>query len=217
MKNENLKPPITIGETIYQYIKREVINGKFKLNQRLQEKEIAARFGVSTTPVREAFHRLSAEKYLTINTRREVIVAGATLEQIKEVFEVVRVLDAFASKKAQKNLTDIDIIELKKLTEKLGIYYKNKKIQLYDNENLKFHDKLWSASGNEFLYQSLIHFVEKTTFYRNQLISLDRYMSWLDKSYKDHLDIMKAIEKRDAEKIENICKSHWGKGFLDKK
>lgn len=215
MKNKNFKPPITIGETIYQYIKKEVINGKFKLNQRLQEKDVAELYGVSTTPVREAFQRLSAEKYLTINTRREVIVAGATLEEIREVFEVVRALDTLATKKAQKRLTNEDIIELKKMTEKLGVHYRSKKIHLYDKKNIEFHNKLWKSSSNEFLHKTLINLVEKTTFYKNQLISLDKELSWLDRSYKDHLDIMKAIEKRDTGKIEKILMSHWGRGFLD--
>lgn len=214
MKNKNFKPPITIGETIYQYIKKEVINGKFKLNQRLQEKDIAKLFGVSTTPVREAFHRLAAEKYITINTRREVIVVGATFKEIREVFEVVSALDALATEKAQKKLTNEDIIELKKMNGKLGSYYRSKKIHLYDKQNIKFHNKLWESSGNEFLYNTLIHFVEKTTFYKNQLISLNEELSWLDKSYKDHLDIMKALEKRDPEKVEKILMSHWGRGFL---
>jgi len=217
MKNTIFKPPITIGETIYQYIKKEIINGKFKLNQRLQEKDIADLYGVSTTPVREAFHRLAAEKYLTISTRREVIVAGTTLEEIKEVFEVVRALDTLATKKAQKRLTNEDIIKLKKMTETLGIYHRSKKIHLYDKENIELHKKLWKSSGNKFLYNTLTHLVEKTTFYKNQLISLDEELSWLDKSYKDHLDIMKAIEKGDTEKVEKILMSHWGKGFLGEK
>jgi len=117
--NKAFELPATISETIYKHLKNAIIEGELKPNQRLQEKEIAKLFRVSTTPIREAFQRLSADKYIIISARKEVIVASTTLEEIKELFEVVRVLDAFATKKSLKNLTDNDITELKKMTEKL--------------------------------------------------------------------------------------------------
>jgi len=212
--------PSTISETIYRYLKKTIIECKLKPSQRLQEKEIAELFKASTTPVREAFQRLSAEKYIIINARRDVIVASATLEEIKELFEVVRVLDALASKKAMKRLSNKDIAELKKMTQKLNNFYKQKKIYDYVKENLKIHYKIWKACGNKFLYQSLVNLAEKYTFYGNQVFFLtDKPVerpSFFDRSHKDHMDLMKAIEKRDAKQVEKILLAHWGKGFLGK-
>jgi len=218
--NKAFEVPTTISKTIYKYLKNAIIEGKLKPNQRLQEKEIAELFRVSTTPIREAFQRLSAEKYIIISARKEVIVASATLEEIKELFEVVRVLDAFATKKSLKNLTNNDITELKKITEKLDNFYKQKKIQAYVKENLRVHDKLWKACGNKFLYQSLVNLSEKYTFYANQVFFLtDKSTdntSFLDKSHKDHIDLMKAIEKKDGYRVEKLLLYHWGRGFLGK-
>lgn len=215
---KTIEIPSTISETIYRYLKKAIIEGKLKPRQRLQEKGIADLFRASTTPVREAFQRLSAEKYIIINARKDVMVASATLEEIIELFEVVRVLDTFASKKAVKRLNDEEIADLRKMTGRLGNFYKKKKIYDYVKENLRIHHKIWKACANKFLHQSLVNLGEKYTFFSNQVFSLtnepNKQPSFFDQSYKDHIDLMKAIEKRDVTQVENILSSHWGKGFL---
>lgn len=221
--NRSFPIPSTITEIIYDYVKNSIINGQFKPGQRLHEKEIAAQFQVSTTPVREAFQRLFAEKYIVINARKDVVVASVSIEELRDFFEVVRVLDALASKKAISQLTSEDIKELKEMTKRLGKYYREKKIAEYVAENLKIHYKIWSACGNKYLHQFLVKMGEKYAFYGNQLIFMTfkketaERPSFMDSSHKDHLDIMDAIEKRDAERLEQILLSHWGKDFLDKK
>jgi len=214
MKNKSLKAPITISETIYQYIKKSIINGEFEPNQRLHEKEIAELFSVSSTPVREAFQRLSAESYLILNARKEVIVAELSSEDIKDLFEIIRVLDAFATKKAIENIADRDIGELKRMTERLNELYKKKRIQPYIKQNSKIHEKIWINCGNKFLYHSLVDLLEKAIAFGDIVNSyFSSIPSYFERSYKDHLELMTAIEKRDVEEVEKIINSHWGKDF----
>lgn len=215
-----LTPPATITETIYAYLKNAIIQGKLRPGHRLQEKNFAELFHVSTTPVREAFQRLFAERYIIINARKDVVVAKATREEIREFFEVVRALDALASKKAVRKLTAKDIVELKRMTGRLGQFYSQKKISDYVAQNLKIHYKIWKACGNEFLYQSLMRMAEKYTFYGNQLFFVifaqqAEERSFLDSSYQDHIRLMQALEKRDSQEVERLLLSHWGKGFLE--
>jgi len=223
MEHHPFQIPATITEIIYEYVKKSIINGQLKPGQRLHEKEIAAQFQVSTTPVREAFQRLFAEKYIVINARRDVVVSSVSVEELRDFFEVVRVLDALASRKAISHLSDEDIKELKEMTRKLGKFYQEKKIAEYVAENLKIHYKIWSACENKYLYQFLVKMGEKYAFYGNQLIFMTfkdasaKRPSFMDSSFKDHLKLMEAIEKRDAERVEKILLSHWGKDFLDKK
>jgi len=214
VKNKSLKPPITISETIFQYVKKSIINGKFKPNQRLQEKEIAKIYSVSTTPVREAFQRLSAEKYLILNARKEVIVAELSSKQIKELYEIIRVLDVFSSKKALENITDKDISELKKKTDKLSEFYKKKNIPSYIKQSTRIHEILWKNCGNELVYQSLLDLMEKATAFgdivTSDFLSIPLYF---ERSYKDHIELMAAVENKDAEEVGKILNSHWGKDY----
>lgn len=214
-KNKPFEAPETISEAIYKYLKKAIIEGVLKANQRIQEKEIAQLFGVSTTPAREAFQRLSAEKYLTIDARKEVHVVSATAKEIKEVFEVVRILDACATRKAVKKLSDGDIKDLREMTEALGELFKEQKIGPYVKQNLKIHFRIWQECGNSFLYQTLVNLGEKFTFYGNQIFAIIDSPSFFKSSFRDHAELMKALEKRDAERAEQVISTHWGgEGFL---
>jgi len=83
-QNETLELPKTLAETIYLHIKKRIIND-LEPNQRITEKEITDLFNVSSTPVREAIHRLCAEKYCRKSERKaglEIIM----IAQIKTAF-----------------------------------------------------------------------------------------------------------------------------------
>ena len=207
--------PATISETIYWYVKKAVLDGEFKPKQRIQEKDIAGLYHVSTTPVREALRRLAVEKFLFLDARRGVVVTPVSLEDIKELFQVVTVLDIFATKRALQALRPESLAELKQMTRELGESYREKQILPYVKTNLEIHFKIWEDCGNKFLRQTLRDFGEKFAFYSHQFFLLipspDVYF---EKSYKDHLDLITALEDKDQVRVERILISHWGKGFL---
>lgn len=172
-------------------------------------------FNVSPTPVREAFLRLAAEKYLVINARREVLVESKSMEDVQELYEVVRALDKLAVKKALKSLNNEGIKELKIMTGKLGEYYKKKDIQKYLQLNLKIHDRIWKNCENKFLYETLTQLMEKISIYRRgKEFHAFSEPSSLDKSYKDHLDILKGVESKNIKELEKLINTHWGEEFF---
>jgi DNA-binding GntR family transcriptional regulator len=210
--------PVTISKTIYNYLKKSIIEGEYGPNQRILEKEIAEDFQVSTTPVREAFQRLSAEQYLVINARKEVVVAAVTLNEILELFEVVQVLDAFASANAVPNLTEKDFKDLQKLTDKLDVSVAKKEITSFVTTNIEIHKRIWRSCGNIFLYQSLLDLADRTIFFGNQMFFLNNGQldknKYLNKSYGDHQKLMRALHEKDIGGLESLCLSHWGRGYL---
>jgi DNA-binding GntR family transcriptional regulator len=210
--------PATLSESIYGHLKKAIIEGDLRPGQRLMEKEFAELFKASTTPVREAFQKLSAEKYIVINSRKDVTVATVTRKEIAELFEVVRVLDALAARRAVPNLSDGDIAELRRMTTKLGEFHDQNKVYEYIVENMRIHDRVWRACGNEYLYECLSSSADKYVFLSNHLFSLGKgpteRPSFFERSLQDHFDLMDAVEKRDTLAVEKILLSHWGKGFL---
>jgi len=210
--------PATLSESIYAHLKKAIIEGNLKPGQRLLEKEFAELFEASTTPIREAFQKLSAEKYIVINSRKDVTVATVTRREIAELFDVVRVLDALAARRAIPHLSDADIAELRRMTLRLGEFHDQNKVYDYVVENMRIHDRVWRACGNDYLYQCLTTSADKYVFLSNHLFSVGKGSterpSFFERSLQDHLDLMDALEKRDSAAVENILLSHWGKGFL---
>jgi len=206
--------PATLSESIYGYLKKAIIKGSFRPGQRLMEKEFAELFKASTTPVREAFQKLSAEKYIVINSRKYVTVAAVTQKEIAELFEIARVLDALAVGRAIPSLTEADLRDLRAMTLRLEEFYSQDRVNDYIVENWKIHDRLWRLSGNEFLYQILSTSADRYIFLTNHFFSEGKGSPEFARSLQDHLDLMEALERRDTLSAEKILLSHWGKGFL---
>lgn len=208
----SIKLPDTLGDTIYKYLKTEIIEGKIAPDQRIQLREVADSFGVSTTPVREAVQKLSVEGYLSVNARKkEIFVPALTMDEIEEFLEVVGILDMSATKKALGKISDDDVLEIKKMTARLGGLVKRNNIRSYVKLTIHIHEILWKMCGNSILYQSLASLAEKSIFYLNQAFIYAGGNSLVVHKYRDHLDLAKAIEKRDIARVEEILRDHWKK------
>jgi DNA-binding GntR family transcriptional regulator len=216
-ENETIDIPATISETIYKYLKNAIVEGKLKPNEKITERRIAQIFQVSASPVREAFQRLAAESLIKISARKEVTVSSMTINEIVEIFEVIRTNDIYATKKALENLSDQDIAEIQKLTEKLKDFFKKNDFPHYYEVNLKIHDLIWKACGNKHLYQTLSNLSQKLYIHQNLVFELTQDPDFFARSHQDHLDLQKAVEQRDVKSALKILKSHWAKGFLNKK
>ena len=218
VKPKTIELPATISQTIYDHLKKAIVSGELKPGRRVHEKEIAALFHVSSTPVREAFFRLAAERFLTITARKEVLVQATSDAEVRELYEVVRALDGQAMKKIIRDLAPQDLKRLRLMTMKLGAYYEAGDHQRYLEQNLKIHDRLWRACGNKYLYAVLIQLMEKIAIYRKH----SDFVPFADaeamkKSYRDHRFIQDALERRDLEALEKVIETHWGEEFIKPK
>lgn len=210
--------PATLSENIYQALKKAVIAGELKPGQRLQEKEIAALFKTSSTPVREAFFRLAAEKYLVINARKEVLVQDTSLEEVRELYEIVRTLDGLAARRGLPLMTEKDVREIREMTERLGRSFEADDHRSYLELNLRVHDRIWRCCGSQALYETLRELMAKIGIYHRKTDFApfsDRPS--LKKSYADHREILRFIETRDLAGWLKLIEAHWGEEFvLDK-
>lgn len=207
--------PATLSENIYQALKKALIEGEIKPGQRLQEKEIAALFNTSSTPVREAFFRLAAEKYLVINARKEVLVQDTTLEEVRELYEIVRTLDILAVTRALPRMNGEDVAELRAMTEELGRYHDAADQRRYLDRNLGIHDRIWRCCGSAALYETLRELMAKISIYHRKTdFSPFSDPPALEKSYRDHLEILRLIEARDLAGLVRLIGAHWGEEFI---
>jgi DNA-binding GntR family transcriptional regulator len=109
----------TASTAVADRLRSEIQSGRVAPGSTLRQGDVAKRFGVSTTPVREAFHMLQAEGFLRKDPHRGAVVFRPTVEEMREVFEMRIVLEQLAISHAIRNITGEDLTELRELIEQL--------------------------------------------------------------------------------------------------
>ncbi len=210
MKSITQTIPKTLSQSIYNYLKDAIITNELKANQRIIDKDVAQTFGVSTTPVREALHRLAAEGYISIDSRRKTVVKEISYEELRDIFEVMADLDAIVMKQVADHIQPEHIQELRALTEQMEQVGKSNDIEKYLELNTTIHSKIWEILPNKIL-QKAIEFV----FSHAQRYSYARIVAFLqdpavlDKSIKEHKGILRALEDKDKRALKSLVESNW--------
>jgi DNA-binding GntR family transcriptional regulator len=202
--------PRTISDFIYNNLKSAIINAKLRANQRINEKELAEQFRVSRTPVREAVLRLAAEGFVQIDSYRRAVVKEISYKELKEIFEVLGALDRLAVDLAVDNLTIKEVRKLEKLLDKMQQYCNLNSIEKYLELNVEFHNEIWKAVPNKLLVETLHSIRDKMLRYNYAQIYAFKKPGSLERSIKQHKELLKAIIDKDKEKLKNLIVKHRG-------
>ncbi len=104
-ERSNGSPSSTRAEEIRQLLADEIVRGRLPPGLPLEEIELARKFGVSRTPVREAIRQLEATGLAEARPRRGAVVAGVTRERLEEMFLVMLELEALCARGAARSMT----------------------------------------------------------------------------------------------------------------
>jgi DNA-binding GntR family transcriptional regulator len=102
----------TRAQLVAERLQQEIMNGGYPPGFHLRQSEIAKRYGVSTTPVREAFAHLQSLGLVRIDAHRGAVVFVPTLEELEEVYEIREALEALATRRSVRNLDEDDVTRL---------------------------------------------------------------------------------------------------------
>jgi len=205
----DLQRSSTFVDEIYTHIKNMILSRKLKSDQRITIRELAEYFNVSITPVREALQRLKAEKLISINARSDIRVIGLPADETRKILELNIALDTYGIKTNLKNFPDALIDELREMHKQYEQYYREKNLKMLFKQSAKIHERIWQAYNNEIMLQALIDANDKISLFVGSFA--DKYYppGVIEKSYRDHCDLMEAIEKRDAQRSAKILADHW--------
>lgn len=146
---QDLKP---VQKDAYSLILEAIDSGLYRPGDRLVESELAERFGVSRTPIREALQRLETQSMLT-RDGRSLIVASLDHNQLAELYAVRTELEALAARLAARHASDEEIRVLR------GMATADRRLlgdaQGLSRANRRFHKQIHLASHNRFLVQQL--------------------------------------------------------------
>jgi len=201
--------PKTLSESVYNNLRTGIINNELKAGQRIYEKEIAKLYGVSTTPVREAFFKLNAEGYISIDSHRKASVKKISYKELQDIFMVMADLDALAVSQAVDNFTPDCIQEIEELIAEMQEICKSSFVERFLELNVAIHYKIWSALPNKVMERTL-HFVHGQLLRYNYA----RYLAFQDpeimkRSLDEYKKILNALRNKNRPEIKKFIKTHW--------
>jgi DNA-binding GntR family transcriptional regulator len=149
--NQRSFRPVTLVEQIASALKDEILTGSLKGGDQLLEDQLKNEFGISRTPLREAFRVLEKEGLIEILPRKGAFVRRISRQDIEENFPVRAILEGLAARLAYANLSDQDINEMEEILESMKEAAKRKDFIDYAKHHFSFHEIFINASNNKTL------------------------------------------------------------------
>ncbi|SHH86339.1 GntR family transcriptional regulator [Marivita hallyeonensis] len=196
---------MTRADTIAQELERMIFDGTFADGERLDEVQLAEKFAVSRTPVREAIQRLALSGLAEQIPRRGVFVRQPGPVELIEMFEVMAELEAVCARLAATRISDAALAELHATNERCNAAVSAQDADGYYHENEKFHAILYRQSGNSFLEQECSRLHKRLQPFRRMQL---RLRGRLKQSMGEHEAIVAALEEGDGEKAASAIRSH---------
>ena len=185
---------------------REMIRvGALEKGDKINERELSMSLGVSRTPIREALQRLSIEGLIKIIPHKGAYVSSPRLRDIREMFEVMSVLEGTCARMATEKMSDEQFAKLEFLHDQLEEHYKNRDHENYLQVNHQYHTYVQELTGNKILNNIINGIRLKILLYRSQQLYQPRRF---DESIREHRALLEAFRKRNPLEAEILMKTH---------
>lgn len=204
-----VEKPLTLREQIVDFIKDAVVTGHLKPGERVPEQQIAENFGISRTPIREAFRQLESEGFITVTPRKGAVVSPITDKDVREFYEIKSLLEGFAAKTACSKLAPKDIKKLESLNLQMEKCAEKNDVKGFFRLDNQFHDIFLSGCGNEKLCNLVNHLVQQFERFRVTSLSLPGRM---EDSVKQHNEIIEAFKEGNQSLVETLVRANAERG-----
>jgi DNA-binding GntR family transcriptional regulator len=172
---------------------------------RLDERQLAGDLGISRTPVREAMAQLEREGFVRSVPRRGIYVVRKTKADVIELITAWAALESMAARLITQNAPDQEIVKLRAMFATFEDGRLHAKLDEYSEVNIEFHQTIIRMSRNRVLIDLAENLFAHMRMIRRKTIGeRDR----ADRSIRDHMNIIQAIEARDTVRAENLVRDH---------
>ena len=214
-KERKLLPIVLDGykplrDVVFETLRDAIITQVLKPGERLMEIQLADEMGVSRTPVREAIRKLELEGLVIMVPRKGAYVAGVSMKDIHEVYEVRAALEMLAVSLAAERITDeeLDALERQVLRESEAEASEDTDEHTLDNIvyiDTTFHDIIYQAANNQRLVQFLNILQEQLQRFRAASLSRPGRSKT---ALEEHKQIIEALSERNGELAAKLAKEH---------
>jgi DNA-binding GntR family transcriptional regulator len=172
---------------------------------RLDERRLAQDFGISRTPVREAMAQLEREGFVRAVPRRGVYVVRKTRREVIELITAWAALESMAARLITQSAADDEIAALRRMFVTFENGHLRAHLDEYSEVNIEFHQAIIRMSRNSVLISLAENLFTHMRMIRRKTIGeKDR----ADRSIRDHMHIIEALEARDTARAEALVRDH---------
>ncbi len=172
---------------------------------RLDERQLALDFGISRTPVREAMAQLEREGFVRAVPRRGIYVVRKTKQEVIEMITAWAALESMAARLITEKASEEEIASLRKMFTRFENGELHARLDEYSEVNIEFHQAIIRMSRNGVLISLAENLFTHMRMIRRKTIGeKDR----ANRSIRDHMTIIEALEARDTARAEELVRNH---------
>ena len=196
----NSLPSLVQGE-----IEQMILRGELAVSQRVNESELAIRFGISRGPVREALRALEECGLVRSEKNRGVFVREISIADADEIYDLREALDELIGRRLALQVTEGQLQVLKALVAEMEDATKAKDVKRYHGLNLEFHDALVDFVANSRLSDTYRRLTKELLLFR--LRGLQEGGGFAVSS-AEHKEMVEAISSRDPDRAGRVMRAH---------
>jgi DNA-binding GntR family transcriptional regulator len=200
--------PRALYQDVAERLRQQIFARELEPGAWIDEQKLAAEFGISRTPLREALKVLAVEGLVTIKVRRGAYVTEVSRDDVAQVYHLLGLLESDAAAEVAARASDDELQSLQALHERLEKQQRQRDAFFATNE--QFHLRLLELAGNRWRAQ-IVHDLRK-------VMKLNRHHSLfrqgrLAESLAEHRALMQALLARDAEAARALMRRHFDNGL----
>jgi len=185
----------SLTDQVYSLLEREIVEGRMKPGERIREKELSQRLGISRTPIREALLKLEMAGIVVCNSRRSYNVRILTAADVRDIFEILGILEGAAVTLIAEEITKRDTELLEQYNQKMAQTADPVDFHTFGAWNEKFHDVLLSKSRNRSL-RDVCDSIRRRIYVFP--VQPHRLSHLIHQSIREHLEIIRLAKAKDG-------------------
>ncbi len=196
----------TVKEQLVESLRNEIVRGTLKPGDYLRQEDLAARFQVSTMPIREALRVLEAGGLVTIYPHKGAIVTRLSPTDLEDIYDMRTALEEMATRLAVPCLTQESKTKLASIVHEMDQHMKD--VLSSVNLNHRFHSTIYAASGRQHLCGTLQVLRHRTEHYLYHYVL---HLGQMPQAQAEHHAILEACEAGDGERAAVLVREHVAK------
>jgi DNA-binding GntR family transcriptional regulator len=196
-------PSTNLASEVYEELRKSIVEGSIRPNERLIEADLAAMLQVSRTPIRESMLRLAGDG-LIVPHKRGWIVREHSQQEIREVYEIRAALEGFAAGLAAQRATDEELVGIKAIHQAYIDTVSDESRGLLVEHNDAFHNAVIAAAKNNLLAEQIRRNSQYYFIHRISGFLTDEEVRG---SIAGHESVVQALVARDADLAESTARA----------